>query len=988
MKFTLAILFFLFAPAALFADEEFEKRVRPLLVEQCHKCHGPTKQGGGLRLDSRAAILKGGDTAPAAVSGKPDESLLVKALSHKGELRMPPKAKLADADIAVLRDWIKRGLPGLEAAPPAAAPAVKSAITAEQRKWWSFQPVRAADPPKPADDKWSRNEIDRFILAGLKAKGLTPAASADKLTLLRRATFDLTGLPPTPAEVDAFLKDGKPDAFARAVERLLASPAYGERWGRHWLDVVRYADTAGENSDHPVPDAWRYRNWVIDAFNADKPYDEFVREQIAGDLLAAKGPEDKYAARVTATGFLAVARRFDNDPDTAMHLTFEDTIDTMGRAFLGLSIACARCHDHKYDPITNKDYYALFGILQSTKFSFPGCEPKQQPRDLVSLLSPAAQTRRAEQQAKELAGLVAEEKKIAEARKDIAARTAKHTPKVLAKGEIPDGGAQTLAGPKGEPLDAVEVKVGDVLRLSVSPLKNHGADSTLVEWEIAEVAGKRKWNLTVDVIDDFLASNPRPDGYGNKNVWAFLDGRGALSLLTDKERDVEGKRRLPSWSHGDTPSVFVNATDKPIEVFTKLPARSLFVHPAPDGPVMVAWVSPIAGKIRITGRIADAHPGGPDGVGWSIDHTRTNFVADLQERAALDARAAEITRRKAGLGRMETAYAVAEGKIGDAKLHLRGDPEKLGPDAPRRWLELLGGQLVPADGGSGRLALAGWLTDPANPLAARVMANRVWQHHFGKGLVKTPNDFGTRGLPPTHPELLDWLAATFVKDGWSVKALHRRIMLSAAYQQAATSRPNAAKVDPGNDSYWRFDRRVISAEELRDSLLTVSGRLDRTPGAAHPFPPESTWSFTQHNPFATVYDTDKRSVYLVTLRNRRNPFFALFDGADPNSTTPQRQATTVPTQALFFMNDPFFHAQAEKLAAAVLAKPDDAARLDELYRTAFQRSPNSKEREAATAFFATYTAGLVDVPADGRPKAAWSALARILLASNEFLTVE
>ncbi len=782
MRPSVALLAVAFAVAPAGADDDFEKNVRPLLVEHCSKCHGPKKQSGGLRLDSKGAILLGGDNGPAAVSGKPDESRLVRALAHKGDLRMPPDGKLPDAHIAKLKEWIRRGLPGIATNPPADASTVNSGITVEQRKWWSFQPLRAVIPPTVPADGWSKSEIDRFISARLRAKGLTPAAPADKRTLLRRATYDLTGLPPSSAEVDSFLKDDKPDAFARVIERLLASPAYGERWGRHWLDVVRYADTAGENSDHPVPDAWRYRNWVIDAFNKDRPYDEFVREQIAGDILAAKGPEEQHAPRVIATGFLAIARRFDNDPDTAMHLTFEDTIDTVGKAFLGLSISCARCHDHKYDPITNKDYYALYGILQSTKFTFPGCEPKQQPRDRVPLLSPASLTRRTERQAKEVADLAAEAKRLADAKSAFAIE-----PKVL---------------------------------------------------------------------------------------------------------------------------------------------------------------------------------------------------------AALAHREAEIAKQRGELTRVDTAYAVSEGKIGNAKLHLRGDPEKLGVEVPRRWLELLGGQTVPMDGGSGRLQLAGWLTDPANPLTARVMANRVWQYHFGKGLVKTPNDYGTRGSPPTHPELLDWLAAQFVKGGWSVKALHRRIMLSATYQQAVEVRPDAAKLDPINDLYWRFDRRPLSAEELRDSLLTVSGQLDCTPGGAHPFPPESTWTFTQHIPFSTIYETDKRSVYLTTLRNRRNPFFALFDGADPNSTTPQRQVTTVPTQALFFMNDPFFHAQAEKVAGALLSKPDGTRRLDELYRLVFQRLPTAKERETAVAFQSNYTSHLTDVAPVGRPKASWAALTRILLASNDFLYVE
>jgi hypothetical protein len=337
---------------------------------------------------------------------------------------------------------------------------------------------------------------------------------------------------------------------------------------------------------------------------------------------------------------------------------------------------------------------------------------------------------------------------------------------------------------------------------------------------------------------------------------------------------------------------------------------------------------------------------------------------DLLALAAASVKRQAVERDRAALvasaPTQDLAFAVTEGTPHDVKMHLRGDPEKPGVVVPRRWLTVFGGEPLPAKAGSGRLELAGWIAAKDNPLTARVMVNRIWLHHFGRGLVKTPNDFGTRGTPPTHPELLDWLAAEFVKDGWGVKKLHKRIMLSATYQQASATRADAVKHDANNDLYWRFDRRRLSAEELRDALLATSGQLDRKPGAAHPFPPEASWNYTQHVPFSTFYDSDKRSVYLVTLRNRRHPFLGLFDGADPNATTPQRQDTTVPTQALYFLNDPFFHAQAEKVARRALEKDDDAARLDELFRLVFQRAPTAKDREVATAFLARYMAALSD----------------------------
>ena len=983
--------------------EFFEKRVRPILIDRCEKCHSAAKgkTKGNLALDTRDGWRKGGDSGSPIVPGKPEESLFIRVLQHEGDgPQMPPEdagGKLPDSQIALLTEWVRRG-----AFDPRVAESRRGGKTEQEiLAWWSFQPLQPVTLPAVDKTRLVRNEIDRFIQASLETEGLSQSPEADRRTLIRRATYDLTGLPPSPEEVDAFLADDSPGAYESLVDRLMQSPHYGERWGRHWLDLVRYADTAGENTDHPIPDAWRYRNWVIDAFNRDLPYDQFVREQVAGDLLHAHDSAAEYAGGVISTGFLAIARRFDHDIDKHMHLTFEDTIDTLGKTFLGLSIACARCHDHKYDPISAKDYYAIYGILNSTRFAFPGCEAKQQPRDLMPLLTPADWARTVEPYDRQLAAIDEKLKQLAERQavqavefKTAAAASAQ----TLARGEIADGGAQAFEAAPGQLLGSVDVRIGQMIQLTIDPQKNYGADTTLIEWEIAETGGaERRWNLAQDVTGDFLAANPHPDQSGNAAVWLFLDGRGGPSLLPELIRDHTGKSGLHIWRNGDNPAVFVNSTSDPIAVWTTLPPKSVFVHPAPDGPVALAWVSPIAGKIRISGRIVDAHPGGPDGVGWRID------LVDGEHSAAV-ARLAEIStqRTQQMLQRVElvahappreTAYAVTEGPVANARLHLRGDPEKLGDEVPRRWLELFGGQPVPSDAGSGRLQLAQWLTDPANPLTARVFVNRIWQQHFGKGLVQSPNDFGTRGQHPTHPQLLDWLAARFIESGWSTKSMHRRIMLSAAYRQSAgdpaiESFTKAMAVDPGNNLHWRFDRRRLSAEELRDSLLVASRQLDTNPGGPHPIPQSSGWTFSQHVPFTGVAETDKRSVYLMTLRNRRHPFMGLFDGADPNATTPQRQVTTVPTQSLYFLNDPFFHGQTEKVARRVLTQPDAGSRLDGLFRIVFQRSPAASEREAAAAFLANYAAALTETPEPDRPLAAWSAYARILLSSNEFLYLD
>ena len=724
------------SPVARAADPKaafFEARVRPVLVEACVRCHGPAKASGGLRVDSRAALLKGGDSGPAVVPDKPGESLLLKAVHRDADTAaMPPDKPLAAAAVAALERWVRDGAVW----PASVAPIVVA-------KHWAFEPVRAAEPPAGV----APNPIDAFILAKLREKTLTPVAAADKLTLIRRATFDLTGLPPTPDDIDAFIKDASAGAFRTVVDRLLASPAYGEKWGRHWLDVVRYADTAGETADFPAPEAWRYRNYVIRAFNADTPFDQFVREQVAGDLLARQLPPgaapERYADLVTATGYLAVSRRFGHDIEADHYLTIEDTIDTLGKSILGLTVACARCHDHKYDAITAADYYALYGIFESTGYPHPGCEKIPTPR-----------------------------------------------------GNVPLVPTSRLTGTAGA-------------------------------------------------------------------------ARGLVGAAAGVKADAAVSRAFPQ------------------------------------------------------------------------------------------------------------AYATWDGAPHDAALHKRGDPMVKGAVVRRRFLTVLGGQTLPPGAGSGRLALAGWLTDPKNPLTARVMVNRVWQGHFGTGLVATPNDFGTRGAPPTHPALLEWLAARFVADGWSVKALHRRVMLSDTYQRSAATDDANARSDPADACLWRFPRRRLTAEEIRDAMLAVSGDLDPTPGGPHPFPDAKTWRFTQHNPFAAVYDTNRRSVYLMTQRIKRHPFLTLFDGPDPNASTAGRPATTVPTQALFFLNDPFVHARADSLAAKLLTLPDAGARVERACRLLYGRPARDKDREVARRVAGT-----------GDDRAAWATWVRVLFGSNEFVYVD
>ena len=949
------------------AFEFFEKRVRPLLVERCYECHSGTKTKGGLALDTRDGWQKGGDDGPVIVPGKPESSSLIDAINYRTN-EMPPKdkgGKLADADIEILTTWVRMGAPD----PREAVKKLGGMSAHEAAVWWSFQPLPAVTQAATSV------QIDRFLDERLTELGLTANPMSDNRTLIRRATYDLTGLPPTNEQVEAFLADTNPDAFRNLVERLLASPDYGVKWGRHWLDVVRYADTAGENTDRPLPHAWRYRNWVIDAFNRDMPFDEFVRLQLAGDILREKSSREELNEGLIATGYLAIARRFGHDIDKDIHLTYEDVIDNVGKNFLGMTAGCARCHDHKYDPMTTSDYYALYGIFESSRFSFPGCEPKGQPRDMVPLMSAADIEKLTAPWRERVARAEAEKKQRSESivpterLKEMAAKSVQR----LAAANVGEGADVPMLDPSGKALDAISAKKGEVFQLTVFPNDNHGADSTLVDWTISEVnGGGHEWKLA-DVATNLTEANPKPSH--DNAAWCFLEATNGPAFLLRKREEINGHHALKSWSINDEPSVFVNSSDQAISVWTILPARSVFVHPGPQRPVAIAWVCPFDGTFRMSGRVVDAHPAGLDGVSFQVDHiANSEFGVALAETGRLQSTPVSDPGPEP---KYPVAYSVIEASVKNTRIHQRGDNLILGSEVPRRWLSVFGGELVPSEAGSGRKQLGDWIA--SNPLAARVMVNRIWQGHFGNGLVRTPNDFGSRGERPTHPELLDWLASQFVASGYKVKAMHRLIMNTAAYQRSSARPAGLLEADYDNRLLGRFERRRLSAEEIRDSLLFAAGKLDFTPGEAHPFPPESTWTFSQHNPFNAVYETNRRSVYLMTQRQRRHPFLALFDGADTNSSTPIRQTTTMPTQALYFMNDPFFHAQAAEVGDALARLADDHARVKFAFHRLFQREPTVAERHQAEKFVATYP---------GEPAEKWSAYARVLMAGNEFLHVD
>jgi mono/diheme cytochrome c family protein len=769
-------------PAAV---EFFEKKVRPVLAENCYQCHGPDKQKADLRLDSAAGIRKGGESGPPVIPGDPDKSLLLKAVRQSDDLKMPPKSKLKDAEIADLAAWIKLGAPW-PAGPVTHASGSDSAH-------WAYQPVKAPPVPQPRTaNREPRNPIDAFVGAKLETAGLAPSPAADRVTLIRRLTIDLHGLPPTPAEIDAYVHDADPDADARLVDRLLASPRYGERWGRHWLDVARYADTKGYvfMEERRYPFAFTYRDYVIRSFNEDKPYDRFILEQLAADKLDLGNDPRPLAAM----GFLTLGRRFLNSqPDI-----IDDRIDVTCRGLLGLTVTCARCHDHKFDPIPAKDYYSLYGVFASS------VEPKDPP-----LIETPHRTAALAAYEKELAKRTAEVTAYRKSKQDVAAGLSRAV-------------ALTMPGLDARPLRAVAA-------LGPNPIET----------------------LPAEKFDKLLN---RPD-------------REKLRLLV---KNVESFQ-------ANSPAA---------------PMRAMALADAPQ---------PVAPHV-----------------------------------------------------------------------FLRGNAGNPGPEVPRQFLEVLAGpDRKPFPNGSGRLDLAKAIADPNNPLTARVFVNRVWALHFGKGLVGTPSDFGVRSDPPTHPELLDYLADRFVKDGWSIKHLHRLILLSDTYRQRSDDRPDGAKIDPENRLVWKFNRQRLDFEALRDGMLAVAGRLDESVGGpavdllAQPVIP-------------------RRTVYGFIDRQNLPGLFRTFDFASPDTHAPQRYTTTVPQQALFLMNSPFAVQQAQALAARpeVAGQSQPGLRIDALYRLLYGRPPTTEEAELGVRF-------VEDAHAASETKLApWEQYAQVLLLANEFAFVD
>jgi hypothetical protein len=890
----------------------FETKIRPILATQCYSCHTSSKLGG-LRLDSREALLSGGVSGPAITPGKPDESLLIRAVRQTEErLKMPMGGKLKPAEIEALTTWVKMGAPWPRSAAPVAPSAAQSkewSIRPEQRAFWAFQPIHR--PAAPAS-------VDSFVLARLQQEGLKQVRTADKRTLIRRAYLDLTGLPPTPQEVSAFEQDSSPHAFEQVVERLLASPHYGERWGRYWLDVARYgeADVRGNTSIGYMtyPNAFRYRDWVIQAINADMPYDRFVKLQLAADLMA--GEKDNLAA----LGFLGLGPWYWDltEPQIVRADERHERVDVVSRGLLGLTVACARCHNHKFDPISQRDYYGIAGVFSNVRYH----EYALAPEPVVKAYT--EQAIKVENQEKSISDyLDAEARKVADA---LAGETATYA-----------AAAYRILGPGHE----TAAQVASAEHLDPAVLSRW---VTFLGQPHTDYPYLKDW-------PDLLAKGGTHEQV--KQVAAALQAI-ILRVNTEKKKvDEENDKRLsavakPKAGEKIHPDGFESYEDF-------CPGCGIELVPTPREEYTF-WEDLFHEQDGMDPNKKDP------GVLLFKEKELERFLtpeskAHLDElRAALDGLKKELPPQ------YPFVHGVADvPNPHDIRIALRGNPNNLGPETPRRFPEILtAGTPKPFTQGSGREELADAIV--SHPLFARVIVNRVWKLHFGRGIVDTASNFGAAGDRPSHPELLDYLAAKFIESGMSLKQLHREIMLSATYQLSTDHSAEDYSKDGENRYYWRFNRRRLDAEALRDSILAVAGALDPTVGG-----PSLDWSDDNH----------RRSVYGKVSRFKVDTYLSLFDFPDPASTSEQRNTTMVPLQRLFFMNSSFVYKQASKLSETVAGEKDDAARIREAYARLFGRTPSEKELRLGLDFLATGRA-------ESERQELWREYARALLSSNEF----
>lgn len=858
----------------------FESKIRPLLVERCMECHGEKKQKGGLRLDSRAAWQQGGDSGAAIKPGDLEASLLIKAVRYADkDLQMPPKKQLTAEEVAALEQWVKIGAPDPR---ETNTPAIRRMVDFEAgRKHWAFQPVGDPQPPTIAGDEWSQREVDRFIFARLRQAGLQPSAPSDRRTLIRRATFDLTGLPPTTEEVTAFVQDESPEAFAKVVDRLLASPHYGEHWARHWLDVARYSDMKGyvyAREEKRFVHAWPYRDWVVQALNDDLPYDRFLLLQLAADQVEPAG-----SPNLAAMGFLTLGRRFLG----VTHDIIDDRIDVVMAGMQALTVACARCHDHKFDPISTRDYYALYGVFQSCAERLVPAGPDaasdafaKELRTREQKLRDTLKTRREEQSAR------------------VRAKVTEH---LLAQFEL-----------EKYPADSF----GQILTpADINPVFVRRWQSFLVE------AGQRR--------DPVFAA------------WHEFGQLKPADFASKASGVVQSLQQKPATEfHPRVAEAFATAPVTMREVAERYGA--LFSEVEKQWRVLLK-TEPNAKELPDAGaEVLRRVLYGPESPCSVADEHIANIENDFPNTVTV-----ELWKLQGEVDRwlLDSAEAPAHATIladrakpSVPRVFKRGNALTPGEEVPRRFLQVLSGdQAPPFAQGSGRLELARAIAAPSNPLTARVIVNRVWMQHFGRGLVATPSNFGTRAEPPSHPELLDWLARRFMDDGWSLKALHRRLMLSATYQQSSVAPADAAalakaqQLDPDNRLLWRMNTHRLGVEEMRDAWLAATGEIDLRVGGK---PAD-----------LLANDNVRRTLYALVNRENLSTVLRNFDFANPDLSIPLRSDTIVPQQALFGLNHPFVAARANALArkTAMPNGADDTARVRRMYELLYQRPPQDAE---------------------------------------------
>lgn len=894
-RFTLAALALLVSNSMpkLLADsadpkhlEFFEKQVRPLLAERCYECHSDaSKVKGGLALDSRETILKGGDSGAALVAGLPEKSLLIEAVRYNNrDLQMPPKKRLSDSEIQTLETWIKIGAPDPRTSQGRLKQ--KNAIDVNaSRNFWSFAPL-SQDEQKAVPDVFT--SIDAFIQAKLKENNLPSAPPADKRTLLRRATFDLTGLPPTPMETEVFLADTSPEAFSRVVDALLASPQYGERWGRHWLDIARYADSNGMDENVAFGNAWRYRDYVVNAFNEDKPFNEFLIEQIAGDLLP------RTEENLTATGFLALGARVLAEPDLQkleMDI-IDEQIDTIGKAFLGMTLGCARCHDHKFDPISQEDYYGLAGIFRSTRSLSTDKKGAIKYWYEHSVATPLQreEKKKSDVLIKDKQSHIAEF--LAKQRSAVKFRTQEHASEYLAAAAVLSSGA------------------------NLKDARTAAASSQL----LAEVL------LTCR---QYLDTNPDQPLF---NAWREFAAK----------RDTDGIRAF----YGP--------------LFTAAIAKK-------TGPAYEAIEDP-KGFLALSQKEADFL--GADALA-SLSKMRKD-IADIE----------------ASQPELPAIMGVADSTIFETlPVHIRGSHLTLGKPVERGFPQVLrttfSKTILPRKQ-SGRLELARWLASSENPLTARVFVNRVWRWHFGQGIVSSTDNFGTAGSKPSHPELLDWMARKFIESGWSIKELHRMMMLSAAYQQSSKpevfppDKNDPRSQDPENHLLWKANIQRLEAEQIRDAMLATSEWLNQEMGGKTIPQRNREFVFNHTSKDATTYESPRRTLYLPIVRNHLYDMLEQFDYPDPTMPAGSRNSTVVAPQALLMLNAPVVIEASKRLANRLCKLPQRAERIEQAYALLFGRPAFSHE----------VSAGLQCVDEFEKSETtatAWALFCQALYAANEFL---